>query len=122
MTITLRSPAFADRDTIPGVYTCNGDDVSPPLEWSGVPADAAQPGLGRGQVPAGGAAGTQRLRSDRLGRPVPAEGNDPHRYVFTLLALSNPLAVEAGAAADPVKRAAEGEVLAEGRLTAWYRR
>ncbi len=42
MTITVRSPAFADGDTIPGVYTCDGDDVSPPLEWSGVPSDVAE--------------------------------------------------------------------------------
>jgi hypothetical protein len=42
--------------------------------------------------------------------------------VFTLLALSDPLAVEAGASADTVKRAAQREVLAEGRLTARYGR
>lgn len=34
----LKSPAFRDGAAIPRVHTCDGDDVSPPLEWSGVPA------------------------------------------------------------------------------------
>ena len=40
-TIRLQSPAFADGGAIPTEYTCDGKDVSPPLEWSGVP-DAAR--------------------------------------------------------------------------------
>jgi Raf kinase inhibitor-like YbhB/YbcL family protein len=36
----LSSPAFEHEGEIPRAYTCDGDDVSPPLEWSGVPADA----------------------------------------------------------------------------------
>ncbi len=34
----LRSHAFRDRTTIPRKYTCDGDDISPPLEWSASPA------------------------------------------------------------------------------------
>jgi hypothetical protein len=37
MTLTLTSPAFANNTSIPGRYTCDGDDRSPPLEFSGVP-------------------------------------------------------------------------------------
>lgn len=37
MTLTLRSSAFEQGATIPRKYTCEGDDVSPPLAWSGVP-------------------------------------------------------------------------------------
>jgi Raf kinase inhibitor-like YbhB/YbcL family protein len=33
----LTSKAFKDRSTIPARYTGEGQDVSPPLEWSGVP-------------------------------------------------------------------------------------
>ncbi len=33
----LRSPAFAPNGTIPREYTCEGENVSPPLEWSGAP-------------------------------------------------------------------------------------
>jgi hypothetical protein len=36
----LFSSAFADRDAIPRKYTCQGEDLSPPLAWSGVPANA----------------------------------------------------------------------------------
>lgn len=41
MSLTLTSPAFAPGGEIPKVYTCEGDDVAPALQWSGVPAGAA---------------------------------------------------------------------------------
>jgi hypothetical protein len=37
MRITLTSPAFQEGQTIPKKYTGDGDDLSPPLQWSGVP-------------------------------------------------------------------------------------
>lgn len=37
MTLKLTSTAFGDGEEIPVRYTCDGDDVSPPLAWSGVP-------------------------------------------------------------------------------------
>ena len=37
MTLTLRSPAFAAGGAIPAKYTCDGANLSPPLEWSGAP-------------------------------------------------------------------------------------
>lgn len=37
MPLTLVSPAFADQGNIPARYTCEGDDASPPLSWSGAP-------------------------------------------------------------------------------------
>jgi Raf kinase inhibitor-like YbhB/YbcL family protein len=40
MTLTLTSPAFAEKGTLPAKYTCDGPGVSPPLRWSGVPAAA----------------------------------------------------------------------------------
>ena len=33
----LRSPAFIDRQVIPTRYTCDGADLSPPLEWANPP-------------------------------------------------------------------------------------
>lgn len=36
----ITSTAFAQNETIPVKYTCDGADVSPPLAWDGVPADA----------------------------------------------------------------------------------
>ena len=37
MAMTLKSPAFADGERIPEKYTGDGQDLSPPLEWSGTP-------------------------------------------------------------------------------------
>jgi Raf kinase inhibitor-like YbhB/YbcL family protein len=37
MALTLTSSAFADNGPIPARYTCEGDDVSPPLAWTGAP-------------------------------------------------------------------------------------
>jgi Raf kinase inhibitor-like YbhB/YbcL family protein len=38
--ITLTSTAFEDGGPIPYLYTCEGDDISPPLQWSGAPVTA----------------------------------------------------------------------------------
>ena len=37
MALTLTSSAFAPGDKIPSKYTCEGDDLSPPLAFAGVP-------------------------------------------------------------------------------------
>lgn len=37
MSIHLTSTAFADEQSIPVKYTCDGDDVSPPLAWTNAP-------------------------------------------------------------------------------------
>src|SRR5579883_1794388 len=37
MAFTLRSSAFAAGGVIPSRYSCEGDDISPPLAWSDVP-------------------------------------------------------------------------------------
>src|SRR5881396_4080297 len=39
MTLTITSTAFAPEGAIPSLYTCEGKDISPPLAWSGVPAE-----------------------------------------------------------------------------------
>ena len=42
MTFTIRSSAFADQARIPKRFTGDGEDVSPELSWSGVPAGAKE--------------------------------------------------------------------------------
>ena len=37
MGFTLKSPAFSFGEEIPSRYTCEGENVSPPLEWTGAP-------------------------------------------------------------------------------------
>ncbi len=40
MALTLRSNVFKDGGEIPSKYTCEGEDIAPPLEWQGVPEEA----------------------------------------------------------------------------------
>jgi Raf kinase inhibitor-like YbhB/YbcL family protein len=40
LTLKLTSSAFAPGGEIPPKYTCEGEDLSPPLAWTGVPANA----------------------------------------------------------------------------------
>jgi len=40
MAIAITSSAFAQNQSIPKLYTCEGKDISPPLAWSGIPANA----------------------------------------------------------------------------------
>ena len=40
--LKIESPVFSEGDAVPGRFTCEGDNVSPPLSWSGVPEDAEQ--------------------------------------------------------------------------------
>lgn len=37
MSLNLTSPAFTAGGSIPHHFTCDGDNISPPLTWSGVP-------------------------------------------------------------------------------------
>lgn len=41
MALQLISSAFDDGKEIPHQYTCDGEDQSPPLAWSGLPAGTA---------------------------------------------------------------------------------
>lgn len=40
MSLTISSPAYTDNSHIPVIYTCDGRDISPPLQWAGVPSGA----------------------------------------------------------------------------------
>ena len=39
MGLSVTSPAFADGDTLPAKYTCDGENISPPIDWGPLPAD-----------------------------------------------------------------------------------
>ena len=39
MSIKITSTAFADGQPIPAKYTCDGNDISPPLQWTNAPAN-----------------------------------------------------------------------------------
>src|SRR5437868_3274878 len=40
MAIEITSTVFKDGDDIPARYTCNGENISPPLSWTGIPQTA----------------------------------------------------------------------------------
>ena len=40
LTISVTSPAYEEDGRFPHQYTCHGEDLSPPLEWTGVPEGA----------------------------------------------------------------------------------
>ncbi len=40
MTVVLSSPAFQKGERIPSIHTCQNEDISPALEWNGIPEGA----------------------------------------------------------------------------------
>ena len=146
--VGLTSSAFTDGGTIPRRYTCDGQDLSPPLAFSGVPAhttglallvedpdapngtfthwlvwniDPHTAQLAAGRTPAGATQGRNGFKKDTYGGPCPPKGK-PHHYVFTVYAVDKRLALPSGATAEDLKRALNGHVLASGTLTGRYGR
>ena len=143
----LTSGAFSDGATIPARYSCDGADVSPPLAWSGTPEgtrslalicdDPDAPGgtfvhwvlynvpAHLSQIPenqsGGGVEGMTNFGRVGYGGPCPPPGK-PHRYFFKLYALSEPLALRAGATKADVERAMHGHVLAQAQVMGTYGR
>lgn len=109
--LTLTSPAIAVNGVIPQRFTCDGADVSPPLTFADVPADAetlvlalTDPDAGgfvhwvvadidptttavaAGETPAGGVVYPNDGGDATYAGPCPPAG-ETHTYVFTLYAL-----------------------------------
>jgi Raf kinase inhibitor-like YbhB/YbcL family protein len=146
-TITVTSTAFADGERIPARYTCDDANVSPPLEWEGVPADAQSVALvfddpdapngtfthwvvldlaadvsrsDEDSVPAGGVQAQNSARRASYFGPCPPSGT--HRYRFTVYALSSPTGLADGASLSDALPAIEERAVAWGRLTGVYSR
>jgi Raf kinase inhibitor-like YbhB/YbcL family protein len=147
--ITLASPAFRDGSTLPKQFTCDGQGDSPPLTWFRVPRSAKELALVVEDPDAPGgtfvhwtawgitpkasglqeAAPTGALEQGKngfgdtgYGAPCPPKGDSPHRYRFTLYALSEPLDLGNGASGDDVHAALATAAIAEGDLSAKYGR
>jgi Raf kinase inhibitor-like YbhB/YbcL family protein len=144
----LTSGAFEEGASIPARYTCDGDNASPPLNWTGAPPEAVSLSLilddpdaggfvhwvaynldasasgslpaGVAESPDGPAQGTNSFGQAGYGGPCPPSGE--HRYVFRLLALDDVLELIGAPSAEDVLEAAEGHVIGEATLTATYRR
>jgi len=144
--ITVTSTAFVEGGAIPRRFSCDGDDVSPPLAWKGVPSSAAALALvvDDPDAPSGtfthwvvldlptsvGALdeavdphGVQAKNSaGRAGWFGPCPPSGTHRYRFTVYALSEPTGLADGAGLDDALRAIETRTVSWGRLTGIYRR
>jgi Raf kinase inhibitor-like YbhB/YbcL family protein len=147
--IRLTSPAFEAEATIPRRFTCDGEEVSPPLAWSGVPAEARSlallvedpdaPGgtfvhwtlfgvspdtaaIEAGRLPAQAREGENSFGDAGYGGPCPPEGDEPHRYVFTLYALRSEPDLDAGASPEAVRSAIADTAIARGQLTGRFGR
>jgi Raf kinase inhibitor-like YbhB/YbcL family protein len=145
--LSLTSSVFEDNEPIPAHYTCDGDNVLPPLAISGVPEGTASlaiivtdldgPGgdfvhwsvwniepatteIAEASVPAGAVEGATGRGSPGFFGPCPPSGE--HRYVFDLYALDETLTLDATVDKAALLSAMEGQILSQTSLTALYSR
>ena len=143
--LVVKSPVFENNQLIPAKYTCDGDNVNPPLTIEGVPEGAKSlvliaddpdcptgtwnhwlvwniPSTTRkieeNKVP--GTEGISTYRKHAYGGPCPPSGT--HRYFFKVYALDAKLDLTANAEKKDVEKAMESHVLAEGELVGLYSR
>jgi Raf kinase inhibitor-like YbhB/YbcL family protein len=150
MVFELTSAAFAAGEPILLKYTCDGDDVSPPLAWTEPPAgtqslalicDDPDAPVGTWvhwvlyNLPAEARALPEAVPAvadlpdggrhgnnswRRLGYGGPCPPSGTHRYFFKLYALDTALDLAAGASKKELLGAMEGHVLAQAELMGVY--
>lgn len=149
---TLKSPAFESQQSIPTRFTCDGENISPPLNWSGAPTgvksfvllledpDAPSglfthwvlfniPAIAQ-SLPEAVPAKDELSDGSRHGRTSwrrneyggPCPPSGVHRYFFTLYAMDTVLNLPAGASKNQVLDALEGHTLAKAELVGKYSR
>lgn len=152
MDIIIKSPTFVPGGKIPGKYTCDGMDISPPLTWTSGPegtktfaliCDDPDAPMGtwvhwvlfnlpaditefRENVPPEREleSGAKQGMNDfrKIGYGGPCPPGGVHRYFFKLYALDTEINLEAGATKAELLKAMEGHILAEGQLMGRYER
>ncbi len=145
--LKLTSPAFKDGGRIPDKYTCEGENISPPLEISGVPQgakslvlivddpdapmgtwdhwivwniDPTTTKIGENSTPEGAVQGLNDFRQHEYGGPAPPSGT--HRYIFKLYALNITLKLHDDAVKQDVENAMNGNVIAQTQLMGTFSR
>lgn len=142
----LTSPAFEDGGNIPSRYTCDGDNISPPLEISEMPEGTAVLALVMDDpdAPMGtfdhwlvwnipkettkieegiepqGIQGRTDFAKTGYGGPCPPSGT--HTYRFKLYALSKELGLREGAGKSQLEEAMKGSIIQETVLKGKYQR
>ncbi|MCS7309041.1 MAG: YbhB/YbcL family Raf kinase inhibitor-like protein [Armatimonadota bacterium] len=152
MDIRLTSTAFPEGGMIPKKYTCDGEDVSPPLTWDNVPegtksfaliCDDPDAPMGTWvhwvlfNLPADVRSLPEAVPPDKelpsgarqgtndfrkIGYGGPCPPSGTHRYYFKLYALDTMLDLPAGCSKAQLLKAMDGHVLAEGQLMGKYSR
>jgi Raf kinase inhibitor-like YbhB/YbcL family protein len=146
MALQVRSSAFADGQSIPTKYTCDGGNTSPPLEWTGAPAttksyalicddpDASAAGFthwvlydiggtvtGLPENASTGVDGASSMKKPGYVGPCPPPGG-AHRYFFRVYALDIVSLGRGGLTKDAVLAAMKGHIVDEGQLMGRYQR
>lgn len=142
--INITSTAFGEGERIPRKYTCDGDNVNPPLTIEGTPAetkslvlivdDPDAPGgtwdhwvvwdippiteILENSVP--GVQGMNDSKRQRYSGPCPPSGK--HRYFFKVYALDTTLGLNRSSTKRDVEDAMKGHILAQGQLVGLYSR
>jgi len=152
MAIEVSSPAFEDGGMIPAKHTCDGQDISPALQWQGVPGGAKSialisddpdapmgtwvhwvlwnlppdtQGLPEHVPPEPELPDGARQGINDFGRPGyggPCPPGGTHRYYFKVYALDKTLALPGKTTKADLLAAMDGHVLAEGQLMGKYAR
>ncbi|MBN1237600.1 MAG: YbhB/YbcL family Raf kinase inhibitor-like protein [Gammaproteobacteria bacterium] len=150
--LKLTSPAFNNLGAIPKKHTGEGEDVSPALSWSSLPADARSlalvchdpdaplvtPGTygfvhwvlynipaTTAELPEGAQGFTSGISSfgkPGYGGPMPPEGHGVHHYYFWLLALDKELDLKPGLSMWDLLGQIEPNVIGMNRLIGTYQR
>jgi Raf kinase inhibitor-like YbhB/YbcL family protein len=142
--IRVRSVAFSHGGQIPPKYTCEGENVNPPLEVSDLPENTRSlalivedPDAPRGvydhwvvwNIPPNevigensrpGTSGKNSFGDNGYGGPCPPSGS--HRYFFKVYALDSDLDIQAGSGKKTLQDAMKNHVLASGELMGQFQK
>ncbi len=144
--LKIKSPAFDGHGRIPEKHTGDGEDVSPPLEWTGVPEGTAAFAIvchdpdaplvdgfthwvayGIAKDASGVAegasdlkAGSNSMGNTRYNGPAPPPGHGPHHYYFWVYALDSDLDLEPGLERRELLDKIEDHVIEQARVIGTY--
>jgi len=142
--LRITSSAFTANQSIPSIYTCEGEDFNPPIDIEGIPEEAHSlvlivddpdaPGktwvhwlvwnipithhIKENHVP--GEQGLNDFKRVQWGGPCPPSGT--HRYYFKVYALDTLLQLSPKTTKSELERAMGNHILAFGELVGLYRK
>ena len=143
-TLAVSSSAFDNEKFIPSRYSCDGENISPPLSISHVPAETKSlaiivddpdaplrtwthwvvwnipPAEKIKENSVAGMQGINDFGQNHYGGPCPPSGT--HRYFFKIYALDDVLELKSSAKKDELEKAMAPHIIAFGELTGLYKR